>query len=141
MSQENVEVVRAICAPWAHGNYSSAEWAHPEINVVTRDGPTPGSWRGLSGMAQAYRDFLSAWDDVRTDVEEYRDVDAEHVLVLTHSSGRGKTSGVELGPISAKTAVLFQLRDGKVTRLLLYWNRDRAYSDLGLAPETGSPEE
>jgi hypothetical protein len=39
MSQENVELVQAICSPWANGNYSSAEWAHPEIKVVTRDGP------------------------------------------------------------------------------------------------------
>ena len=55
MSQENVELVRAICAPWARGDYSSAEWAHPEIEVVRPDGPTPGNSRGLAGMAEAYR--------------------------------------------------------------------------------------
>jgi ketosteroid isomerase-like protein len=140
MSQENVELVRAICAPWEHGDYSSAEWAHPEIEVVNPDGPTPGSWRGLVGMAEAYRGFLSAWDDVRTDVEEYRDVDSERVLVLTHTSGRGKTSGLELGPISANTAVLFHFRGGKVTRLVLYWERAHALADLGLTPETGARE-
>jgi ketosteroid isomerase-like protein len=73
-------------------------------------------------------------------VEEYRDVDGERVLVLTHSSGRGKTSGLELGPISAKTAVLFHFRGGKVTRLVLYWDRNRAYSDLGFAPKASSSE-
>jgi ketosteroid isomerase-like protein len=140
MSQENVEIARAICAPWERGDYTSAEWAYPEIECVIPDGPTPGSWRGLAGMAEAYRGFLSAWDDVRTDVEEYRDVDSERVLVLTHSSGRGKTSGLELGPISANTAVLFHFRDGKVTRLELYWERAHALADLGLAPETGSRE-
>src|SRR5947209_859439 len=137
MSQENVELVRSICAPWEHGDYSSAERAHPEIEVVSADGPTPGSWRGLAGMAEGYRGFLSAWDDVRTDVEEYREFDSDRVLVFTHTSGRGKTSGLELGPISANTAVLFQFRGGKVTRLVLYWDRDRALADLGLAPETG----
>jgi hypothetical protein len=90
-------------------------------------------------MAEAYREFLSAWDDVRTDVEEYRDVAGDRVLVLTHSSGRGKTSGLELGPISAKTAVLFHLHGRKVTKLVLYWDRDGAYSDLGIAPEPESP--
>ena len=138
MSKENLDLVRAISAPWTYGNYSSAEWAHPDIEVVIRDGPTPGNWRGLPGMAQAYRDFLSAWDDVRTDVEGYHDLDGERVLVLTHSSGRGKTSGLELGPISAKTAILFHFRDGKVAKLALYWDRDHAYSDLGLAPEASS---
>jgi ketosteroid isomerase-like protein len=133
MSQENVEIVQAICAPWEQGDYSSAEWAHPEIEVVTPDGPTPGSWRGLVGMANAYREFLSAWDDVRTDVEEYLDVDSERVLVLTHTSGRGKTSELELGPISANTAVLFHFGGGKVTRLVLYWERTHAFADLGLS--------
>lgn len=91
-------------------------------------------------MAEAYRGFLSAWDGVRTDVEEYRDVDGERVLALTHSSGRGKTSGLELGPISSSTAVLFHFRGGKVTRLVLYWERAHALAHLGLVPETGSRE-
>jgi hypothetical protein len=84
-------------------------------------------------MAEAYREFLSAWDDVRTDVEEYMDVDSERVLVLTHTNGRGKTSRVELGPISANTAILFHFGRGKVTRLILYWERTHAFADLGLS--------
>ena len=83
-------------------------------------------------MAEGYRQFLSAWDDVRTDVEEYREFGSERVLVFTHTTGRGKTSGLELGPISATTAVLFHMCDGKVTKLGLYFDRQRALADLGL---------
>ena len=46
MSQENVEVVRSICAAWDRGDYSSVAWADPDIEFVTADGPSPGSWRG-----------------------------------------------------------------------------------------------
>jgi hypothetical protein len=38
----------------------------------------------------------------------------------------------------AKGAVLFHISDGKVTRLALYLDRERALTDLGLAPEASS---
>ncbi len=53
--------------------------------------------------------------------------------MLDHYSGRGKTSGLEVAQVRAEAASLFQIRDGKVTKLVLYWDRDRAFADLGLA--------
>ena len=46
MSQQNVEVARSIFAAWERGDYSSTEWAHPEIEYVIADGPEPGSGKG-----------------------------------------------------------------------------------------------
>jgi ketosteroid isomerase-like protein len=48
-------------------------------------------------------------------------------------SGRGTTSGVELGQMQAKGASLFHVRGGKVTTIVTYWDRDHALADLGLA--------
>ena len=62
-------------------------------------------------------------------MDEYRELDSERVLALDHFSGRGKTSGLEIGQIRTKAAALFHLRDGKVTRLVLYWDRERAFAD------------
>jgi hypothetical protein len=115
-------------------DYGSAEWAHPEIELVFADGPTPGSWSGLSGMAAGWGGFLTAWEAHRTEADEYRELDGERVLVLNHWSGRGKTSGVEIGQIQSQAAALFHVRGGKVTRLVLYWDRERAFAELGFAP-------
>lgn len=139
MASSNLDLVRSIYGTWERGDWSSVEWADPEIQWVSADGPAPGSWTGLAGMAEGWREWLSAWKEFRIEVDEYRELDDERVLVLPRVSGRGKTSGLELGQMWTKGAALFHIRDGKVTRFVFYWNRERALADLGLAPEAGSP--
>jgi ketosteroid isomerase-like protein len=137
MSQENLDLVRSIYAAWQRGDFSSAKWAHPEIEFVTADGFEAGSWTGLAGMAQAWRDWLGLWEEYRVEVDEYRELDDERILVLMLHCGRGKTSGLDVGQIgqAAKRAGanVLHVRDGRVTRIMLYWDRDRALADLGLS--------
>jgi ketosteroid isomerase-like protein len=139
MASANVDLVRSICAAWERGDFSSAEWADPDVEYVVADGPTPGSWRGLAGLAEGLRANLNAWEEFRVEADEYRELDDERVLVLAHYSGRGKTSGLELGQMRAQSANLFHVRGGKVTRFVTYFDHERALAALGLAPETGSP--
>jgi ketosteroid isomerase-like protein len=134
-----VELVRSIFSDWEGGDFSSAEWADPEIEFVFADGPTPGTWVGVAGMAEGFREFVSAWEDYSVKVYEYRDLDEERVLTLAEWRGRGKTSGVDLGQMSAKGAGVWHIRDGKVTRYVLYFDRERALADLGLPSEVDSP--
>lgn len=103
------------------------------------DGPTPGTWKGLAEMADGVRDFLSAWEDFRAEVDGYRELDDERVLALLRFNGRGKTSGLELAQTAPKGANVFWVRGGKVTRIVHYFDRERALTDLGLAPEADSP--
>jgi ketosteroid isomerase-like protein len=139
MTTPNVDLVRSIYAAWEHGDFSSVEWADPEIEFVIVHGTAAGSWTGLAGMAEGFRNFLDAWDDLRVEAEEYRELDDERVLVLVHQGGRGKTSGLDLGQIGPRGAALFHIRDGTVTRLAVYADHDRALADLGLAPEGDAP--
>lgn len=140
MASENVELARSIFAAWERGDFSSAEWAHPEIEFVMVDRPDGGSWTGSAQMGVGWYDFLSAWDDLRCEEEETRELDAERLLILFRLSGRGKTSGLDAGEMRARAASLFHVRGGKVTRLVLYPDRERAFADLGLTPEGGSPD-
>jgi ribonuclease PH len=134
----NLELVQSLYAGWERGDYSSVEWAHPEIEFVIADGPSPGSWRGIDGMTEGFRSVLSAWEDWRAEPDEYRELDEERVLVLIDLSGRGKASGVEVDRMRAKGANLFHIRGGKVTRLAVYWDRERALADVGLEGGSGS---
>jgi ketosteroid isomerase-like protein len=133
----NVELVCSISAASERGELlqPAAAWAHPEIEWVIADGPTAGSWKGVAGMAESIRGMLSAWDDLRIYLEEYRALDDERVLVLLRRAGRGKTSGIELGELHTRGAAVYHVHDGKVTKIVSYYDRDRAFADLGLAPE------
>jgi ketosteroid isomerase-like protein len=126
----NLKIVRSIAAAWGSGDYSSVEWAHPEIQFVIADGPEAGRSTGRAGLAPTLLEFAGAWEEYRSEVEEYRELD-DGVLVLTYASGRGKASGVQIGE---RRANRFRLRDGKVTGLEVYWDRERALADAGLAP-------
>ena len=59
-------------------------------------------------------------------------------LVLHSFTASGKGSGLRVERTRPRSAMLFRLRDGKVTGLKLFsYDRDRALADLGLAPAGG----
>jgi hypothetical protein len=93
----------------------------------------------VAGLGEIFRDWFRAFEDVRFEVTEYRELDLQRVLVLGHYSGRGRTSGLEVAQVWSDTAAVFQMRRRKVTKLILYLDRERALADLGLAPEGDSP--
>jgi ketosteroid isomerase-like protein len=131
----NLDLLRSIFAAWERGDWSSTAWAHPEIEYVIADGPEPKRWTGVAGMAEGWRSFASAWEGFRVQAVEYQELDRERVLVFSDWIGRGKTSGLEIAHMSAKSVTLFHIADDLVTRVVAWWDRDRALADLGLAPE------
>jgi ketosteroid isomerase-like protein len=130
---ENLDLVRSIYANWERGDFfTRSDWLHPEIELVMTGGPAPGIRTGLAGAVEGWRDFLSAWEWYRVEADEYRELDDGRVLVLTRCRARGKTSGFEVGEVRTDSANLFHVRDGKVVKLFIYWDRDQALADLGL---------
>ena len=126
--------MRSIYAGWERGDFSASDWADPEIEHADADGPLGGETGDLDRIGQGVREFLSAWEDFRIEADNFREIDGHRVLVLDHRSGRGKTSGLELGAVRTDGARLFHIRDGKVAKLVVYFDRDRAFADLGLTP-------
>jgi ketosteroid isomerase-like protein len=134
MPSANVELVRSIYAAWERADFSSGAWADPEIEFARVDGPAPGSWKGSDQIAAAVREMLSAWECLRLAAVEVRELDSNRVLALASGTARGKRSGMEL---RASAANLVHIVGGKVTRVVTYYDRERALADAGLATSAG----
>ena len=134
MTSANVELVRAIYRQWERGDFSSRDWATPDFELVLVDGPSPGVFRG-DDVGRAWGEMIGAWDDFRAVAEEIRDLGGDRVLVLVANRGRSKGSGVELGDMHTRGANVIHVRDGKLSKLRLYFNRDQALADLRSAPQ------
>jgi ketosteroid isomerase-like protein len=127
---ENLDLVRSIYADWERGDFSSGVWADPEIEFVVPDGPEPGTWTGIAAMSEAIRDIFSALEDFRVEPTEFRELDDYRALALVRFRASGKTTAAR---VDQESAEVFHVRDCRVTRLVAYWDRDRALADLGLA--------
>ena len=136
MASPNLDLVRSIYADWERGDFSSVEWADAEIEFVLADGAEVGSWSGLEGMAEGWREFLSAWEDLRAIPDEYHELEGDRVAVVMHNAGRGKRSGVEVGGMWQRSVNVFEIRNGKVTKLVAHVRGDHALAELGLASDS-----
>jgi ketosteroid isomerase-like protein len=130
---ENLDLVRSIYAAWERGDYRSVEWAHPQIEYINVDGPDRGSRVGLTEMAEGWRRLLSAWSEFHTRADEYIELDDARVLVLATFGGTARFTGLDIRDGRSRGANVFEIEDGKVRKLTLYWNRERALDHLGRA--------
>ena len=135
---ENLDLVRSIYADWERGEWGRGDWASPDIEYEYVGGPEPRSGTGLAGLASVMRDWLGAWEDWRVVADDYLELDGERVLVSFHFSGRGKASRVDMAKLQTNGTTLFEVGDGKITRVVQYFDRDHELADLGLTPDTGT---
>ena len=127
----NLDLVRSIYATWERGDYfTSTDWADPEIEFVVMDGLNPGALRGAAALEANWREFQGAWEDYNMRADDYRPLDDEHILVMSRLSGRGKASGLDVAQ-TGRAATIFTVRGGKVRKIVVYWDGDRALADLG----------
>ena len=82
-----------------------------------------GATAGVEGFIALWRDYLSAWDSWVVTPVDFVDVDGERVLALLDYAGRSRRDGVD---VELAGANLLTVKDGKVTRLELFFRRQDA---------------
>jgi ketosteroid isomerase-like protein len=134
MAEENVEILRRIYTAWEAGDFTlQADAFDPQI-VFFRTGDElsglglAGKWRGLAEVGEALREWLRAWENLRIEAQEFRDL-GERVLVLDRHIATGKRSGV---PLDHEMGQVVTVREGRIVRWDAYWNRPEALEAAGL---------
>ncbi len=133
MSQENVEIVRRTVEAILRGEWEQA------AQLIDPDAEGHGTVGGLSdgevlrGVTQFRQSFeqedAEAWEERRLEPQEFIDA-GDRVVVLVREFRRGKGSGIEL---EADTAVVFEVRDGRVVRMQGYMDQTKALKAAGLS--------
>ena len=131
MSQENVEIVRRIVEDAVQERWDeSARQLEPDTELHgTVGGLTEGSvWRGPEQIRDFFEQDSEAWDERRLDAERFIDA-GDCVVVPLHEFRRGKGSGVEM---ETDTAMVYEVRDGRVVSIQGYMDRGEALQAAGL---------
>ena len=143
MSQENVEIVRAVHPP--SGSQLSELFrdeavvqrlreaaAYFDPNVEIFGGSATGiavTAHGIEGLIEAWREWLEPWEAYWTEVEDFIDVGEQRVVVLVRDHGRLRESEAEVENIGGS---VWTIEDGRVVRVEFHADRDEALEAAGL---------
>ena len=131
MSQENVEIVRQFSERSARLDWDGvADLVDPGVEQHgTVGGLDEGRLlRGLGEIRQDYENVEKTWDEHQIEPQEFIDA-GDRVVVFLREYQRGKKSGIEL---VVDTAVVVDLRHGRIVRIQGYMNRADALEAVGL---------
>jgi ketosteroid isomerase-like protein len=143
MSQENVELVKALLPP--SGTDILPLIRDEEIFARLREAPSPllatdfqGStvfpgltrtFAGLEGFREAWLDWLAPWATYRSTIEELVDA-GDRVVNLVRDYGRREGMDEEVELVGA---AIWTIREGKVARYDAYVDRTEALKAAGLS--------
>jgi ketosteroid isomerase-like protein len=132
MSQENVELVKAMCSAFIAGDFALALGGLDED--VVWHGTVGGleqsrTARGRQQVAEAFQENLGEWESHSLQAQRFIDA-GDRVIVFWHEKGRGRSSGVE---VATDTAVIYTVRGDRVVDVQGYMDRSAAVKSAGLA--------
>jgi ketosteroid isomerase-like protein len=131
MSQENVQMARALIEAWNRRDIDALLAAAAPDVEWTPAGPAAvesAVYRGPDKIARGFESTWQGWEEFHLDESEIRDL-SESALWLGRATMRGAASHVQL---DQEWAVLIAFTDREVTSLRAFPTWRDALADLGL---------
>jgi ketosteroid isomerase-like protein len=131
VSRENIELVRRLvdafnerdAEKFAQVTTDDFEWS---TSVMAVEGEI---FLGREGIETYFSRMRDAWDEFKAEIDSYRDL-GERVLISGQIEARGRGSGA---PVAAPLDILYDFRDGKISRMSSFLDHDEAMRAAGLA--------
>ena len=130
MSRENVEIVKRLVAAFNERDVDAfAETTTPDFEWITSMAAVEGEvfW-GREGIDTYFARMRDAWEEFLALTDDYRDL-GDRVLWQGRLQARGLGSGV---PITAPLDILYDLRDGKISKMHSFLDHAEALRVAGL---------
>ena len=129
--EEDVEACRAVLGRIAAADLPGVlELCHPDVEMVSLLGQVEGGvYRGHDGITEWYRDVVAAFDDFDPGSPTFAPAGGA-LLLVSHATGRGQASGVE---VDWDWHGLARVRDGRLERLAIYPDERRLREAEGIA--------
>lgn len=132
MSQENLAVVeRSITAVNERDIDGYLVCCSEDIQLRTPLAAIEGAYEGQAAIRRFFADIQDTAPDFRVDVERLDPVGPDQVLALLRITASGRASGAPAAA-ATPTANVYDLADGKITRIRIFVNRDEALKAVGL---------
>jgi ketosteroid isomerase-like protein len=131
VASDNVEIVeRGMEAFNEQGIEGILPLLHPDFEAITPPelASEPDTYRGPDGIRRWFDSFEEVMDEIRWDPSRFSDAGDGRVLVEFTLRARGKTTGLDFGQ---EAVMVWELRDGKASRLDLYPTLEQALRAVG----------
>ena len=130
MSQKNVEIVRRAIAAYNRRDFEAMRALnHPDLELdwSASRGLQAGVYQGWEEVMGMYQNFLETFEEVV--VEPDRFIESGDLVVVPNTAQMRGRDGIEA---DARSALVFEVRDGRVARICLYQETREALEATGL---------
>ena len=131
MSQENVELVRrAVDAFNRRDRDALLELNHPDVEIdwSASRGPEPRIYRGHEEVADFFTNYMGTFEHVH--LVPHRFIESGDLVVVPNTAQLRGRDGIEA---VARSALLYELRDGRIACVRLFQETAEALEAVGLA--------
>jgi ketosteroid isomerase-like protein len=137
MSQEDVELVRTAMEAWDRAAVDEVlALSDPAVEFVSIFAGMEGrTYRGDDGLREYFADMSDTWTEFHRDIEKVIDAGAGKVVVYFHLRGTARVSRV---PLEERVTTVFQLRKGRLYRMVVFRDADEALRAAGLQGSDGA---